>query len=123
MNQPTRILLISSDLMSTSRLVGIGHAAGAAVETLASPAGTPQGAACDVVLLDLQSLAGEIAAHITRARELGGTSAKVVAYGPHVWKDRLDAAVAAGADDAVSRGEVMGGLPALLARWCGGPDR
>lgn len=119
MNNPTRVLLISSDLMSTSRLVGIGHAAGADVETLGSPAGMPQGGKFDVVLLDLQSLAGDVAAHVTRARQLGGPAARVVAYGPHVWKDRLDAAVTAGCDEAASRGEVMGGLPALLARWCG----
>ncbi|MCE9629645.1 MAG: hypothetical protein K8S94_02850 [Planctomycetia bacterium] len=113
-----RILLITSDLMATSRMAGMGPETGATIEILASPAGTPQGATYDVVLLDLQSLAGDIASHVARARQLGGPAATVVAYGPHVWKDKLDAAVAAGADDAVSRGEIMGGLPALLARWC-----
>jgi hypothetical protein len=40
----------------------------------------------------------------------------VVAFGPHVWKERLDAAVEAGADTAATRGEVMEGLAALLDR-------
>jgi hypothetical protein len=39
-----------------------------------------------------------------------------VAFGPHVWKERLEAAVAAGADAAATRGEVMEGLAALLDR-------
>jgi DNA-binding response OmpR family regulator len=112
------VLLVSSDLMATSRLAAAGREAGAEVETLASIAGTPRSAAYDAVLLDLQSLAGDPAGHISRGRALGGNGAKVIAFGPHVWKDRLDAAVAAGADHAVSRGEVMTGLPALLAGWC-----
>jgi DNA-binding response OmpR family regulator len=114
------ILLVSSDLMATSRLASIGREAGADVETLATVAGTPRAAGYDVVLLDLQSLPGEPGGNVARGKALGGDGAKVIAFGPHVWKDRLDAAVAAGADDAVSRGEVMGGLPMLLARWCGG---
>jgi len=118
--QTIHVLLVSSDLMATSRLAAAGRGAGAEVETLASIAGTPRSAAYDAVILDLQSLAGDPAGHVARGRELGGAGAKVIAFGPHVWKDRLDAAVAAGADDAVSRGEVMGGLPALLGRWCRG---
>lgn len=114
-----RILVITADLMATSRMAGMGGATGATIEILGSTAGTPQGASYDVVLLDLQSLAGDVAPAVTRAREFGGPTARVVAYGPHVWKDKLDAAVAAGADEAVSRGEIMGGLATLLARWCG----
>jgi DNA-binding NarL/FixJ family response regulator len=113
---PVRMLLVSSDLMAASRLAGIARGTGAEVETLANPAGTPRGTAFDVVLLDLQSLAGDIAAHVARSRELGGATIQVVAFGPHVWKERLEAAVAAGADLAVSRGTVMDDLAGLLAR-------
>ncbi len=42
---------------------------------------------------------------------------KLIAFGPHVHKQRLDDAVAAGVDEAVSRGELLGGFPALLRRW------
>jgi len=119
--QTIHVLLVSSDLMATSRLAAAGREAGAEVDTLAAIAGTPRSATYDVVLLDLQSLAGDPAASVARGKVLGGDGAKVVAFGPHVRKERLDAAMIAGADDAVSRGEVMGGIAALLARWCGGP--
>jgi hypothetical protein len=44
---------------------------------------------------------------------------RVVAFGPHVAGDRLRAAVAAGCDEAVSRGELLGGFASLLRRWLG----
>jgi CheY-like chemotaxis protein len=115
------VLLVSSDLLATSRLVAAGREADAEVETLASIAGTPRAAAYDVVLLDLQSPGGDIAGRVTRVKALGGEGARVIAFGPHVWKAKLDEAVAAGADEAVSRGEVLGGLPLLLTRWSGRP--
>jgi hypothetical protein len=42
-----------------------------------------------------------------------------VAFGPHVAKDRLEQAKAAGADASVSRGELLGGFPAIVKQWCG----
>jgi hypothetical protein len=44
--------------------------------------------------------------------------ARIVAFGPHVANDRLDQAKAAGADASVSRGELLGGFPAIVKRWC-----
>ena len=90
MNVP-QVLLISSDLMASSRLAGAVRSAGAELETLARAAGVPRAGAFDIVLLDLQSLAADPASLVARARELGGPAAKVVAFGPHVWQDRLDA--------------------------------
>ena len=116
MNVP-QVLLISSDLMASSRLAGAVRSAGAELETLARAAGVPRAGAFDIVLLDLQSLAADTASLVARARELGGPAAKVVAFGPHVWQDRLDAAVAAGADEAVSRGAMMGDVAAVIRRW------
>jgi DNA-binding NarL/FixJ family response regulator len=113
---PVRVLLVSTDLMAASRVAGIARTTGADVETLAGPVGTPRGTAFDVVLLDLQSLSGDVTAQVARGRALGGDAAKVVAFGPHVWKERLDAALAAGADLAVSRGTVMEDFASLLAR-------
>jgi len=116
MNVP-QVLLISSDLMASSRLAGVVRSVGAELETLAGAAGVPRAGAFDIVLLDLQSLAADPASLVARARELGGPAAKVVAFGPHVWQDRLDAAVAAGADEAVSRGAMMGDVAAVIRRW------
>ena len=42
---------------------------------------------------------------------------KLIAFGPHVQKERLAESVAAGADAAVSRGELLGGFQGLVRRW------
>jgi hypothetical protein len=121
-----RILLVSPDLMATSRIAGLGRAADCAVETLRSLDGSPQGGPYDLVLLDLQAVAGDPAVLVSRIRGLveaaagqAGRPFRLVAFGPHVAKQRLDEARAAGADDAVSRGELLGSFPALVRRWCG----
>jgi CheY-like chemotaxis protein len=123
-----RILLVSPDLMATSRIAALGRDCQASVETLRSldaAVTVPQGP-FDLVLVDLQALPGDAAVIVARTRAaLDKTAArpagppKLVAFGPHVARQRLDDAVAAGADDAVSRGELLGAFPALLRRWCG----
>ena len=110
-----RILLVSSDLMASSRLAGVARGLGDALDVRASLAAVATDASYDVVLIDIQSCPDPAAA-IARAREAMVATGHVVAFGPHVWKERLDAAVEAGADTAATRGEVMEGLAALLNR-------
>lgn len=119
-----KILLISPDLMATSRIAGLCREAGATLETLRSLADAPHGGPHDVVLLDLQSLADDPAVVVTRARLAVGARANadglpptIVAFGPHVARERLALARDAGADDVVSRGELLGGFAGLLKRW------
>lgn len=113
---PRRILLVSSDLMASSRLGGVARGLGDTLDVRAAimPADDPP---YDVVLLDIQTCPDPAAA-IAGVRGLTGQGGVVIAFGPHVWKERLDAAVNAGADAAASRGEVMEGLAALLDREC-----
>ena len=113
--QSRRILLVSSDLMAASRLAGVVRGGGGTLDVQATLAGVPAGAAYDVVLVDIQSCPDPTAA-IGQSREAAGPQGTVIAFGPHVWKVRLEAAVAAGADAAATRGEVMEGLMALLDR-------
>ena len=119
-----KILLVSPDLMATSRIAGLCREAGATLETLRSLADAPHGGPHDVVLLDLQSLADDPAVVVTRARLAVGARANadglpptIVAFGPHVARERLALARDAGADDVVSRGELLGGFAGLLKRW------
>jgi len=122
----SRILLVSPDLMATSRLGGLCRDAGATLETLRSLSDSPHGGPHDLVLLDLQALAENPAVIVARARTLVCQQAAadrdclIVAFGPHVAKERLALARDAGADDVVSRGELLGAFPALLRRWLGG---
>ncbi len=122
MADAVKILLVSPDLMATSRIAGLCREANATLETIRGLGETPHGGPHRVVLLDLQALAEDPAVVVTRARLLagagdGGTRPRLVAFGPHVARERLALAVAAGADDAVSRGELLGGFAGLLRRW------
>jgi CheY-like chemotaxis protein len=125
--QALKVLLVSPDLLATSRIAGLCREAGASLETLRSLSHTPHGGPHDLVLLDLQSIVEDPAVIVARARTLvrqQGSKGRervcrIIAFGPHVAKERLDLARDAGADDAVSRGELLGGFPALLRRWRG----
>lgn len=120
-----RILLISPDLMAASRLDGLVRDCGGRLATVRSlEAALPEGSH-DLLLLDLQA-GGDPAALVAACRGLvqaqragAGPAARVVAFGPHVAKDRLEQATAAGADAAVSRGELLGDFRSLVSRWCG----
>lgn len=118
-----KILLVSPDLMATSRIAGLCREAGATLETLRGLTDSPHGGPHDVVLLDLQSLSEDPAVVVTRARIAvdaqtnSGSRATIVAFGPHVARERLALARDAGADDVVSRGELLGGFAGLLKRW------
>lgn len=122
-NNP-KILLVSPDLLSTSRIAGLARPLPARVETLRSLEEEPRDGPFDLVLVDLQALAGDpavivsgVAKLIERQAAATGRTAKLVAFGPHVHKDRLAEAVAAGADAAVSRGELLGSFLGLVRRW------
>jgi CheY-like chemotaxis protein len=119
-----KILLVSPDLMATSRIAGLCREAGASLETLRHLGDLPHGGPFDVVLLDLQAMVEDPAVIVTRARtavatrnQAEGRAATIVAFGPHVAKERLALARDAGADDVVSRGELLGGFAGLLRRW------
>ena len=122
---PRAVLLVSPDLLAATRLAGLAETAGAKLETIASPMARPRGSTFDLVLLDLQGLPADPAAAVGRCRVLAAgdppsRAVPVIAFGPHVWHERLAAAMAAGADAAVSRGELLGTFADLVQRWAGG---
>jgi hypothetical protein len=112
--------------MITSRVAALARESGGTVETLRSPDVKPASTSYDLVLLDLQSVPGDAAVMVAKAHAIiaqfdrGPTAvpARLVAFGPHVAKQLLDDAKAAGADAVVSRGELLGSFPAIIRRWC-----
>ena len=126
MDEQRQILLVSPDLMSTSRIAGMDRSAIARVETLRSLDDVPKNGPFALALIDLQALAGDAAVIVSRVRAILETLPaqadapfRLVAFGPHVHKQRLEDATAAGADAAVSRGELLGGFAGLINRWAG----
>ena len=124
MEDELKILLVSPDLMSTSRIAGLARTVSGQLETLRSLDDAPRGGPYDLVLVDLQTVAGDPAVVVARVRAIietqrsaAGREAKLVAFGPHVARERLAEARAAGADDVVSRGELLGGFSGLVKRW------
>lgn len=127
MKTQLRILLISPDLLSTSKLAGLTRQADGLLETLRSFDELPRGTHYDLLILDLQAFVDDPAVIVARVRAiLDGLAEKdpptrLIVFGPHVHKQRLEEAVAAGVDEAVSRGELFGSFPALLRRWLSEP--
>ncbi|MFM7106995.1 MAG: hypothetical protein ACKOZU_00035 [Planctomycetaceae bacterium] len=126
MPAPARILLVSPDLMVSSRIAGLASACGATLDTVVGLDAPPPATGYRVAILDLQGLRGDAAELVTRARKQlaghGATTAvgpALIAFGPHVAVDLLAAARAAGADDVVSRGELLGAFASVVGRRCG----
>ncbi len=116
-----RILLISPDLMISSRIDPLAAAVGATVTMLRSPDAAPAPGPYDLVLLDLQTQSADAATLVAKTRELlatvQDTPPPTIAFGPHVATQRLDDAKAAGAAEAISRGGLLGGFESVVARY------
>ena len=124
---PLSILLVTSDLMVSSRIAGRATALPATVETV-GPAAAPRGGPFDLIVVDLQTAGRGAAELVSRARDLAAAQAelrpaRIVAFGPHVAVDRLAEAKAAGADLVVTRGEAIESLAAVVERVRSLPPR
>ncbi len=114
------VLLVSPDLMVTSRLAGLAREVPARIETLRSLEGAVAGPRnCRLAVIDLGAIDGDPAVTIAKVRSVVGADVVVAAFGPHVARQRLDDARAAGAEHVVSRGELLGAFASLVRRWCG----
>lgn len=115
MNGP-RILLVAADLMVGSRIVGLAHGCGATVEQRHDPDAT--GGPFDLAIVDVQALREEPGPAFARLRAAAPAERplRIIAFGPHVATQLLEQAGAAGADEVVSRGELMGSFAAIIRR-------
>ena len=107
-----RVLALVADLMDRSRL----NAAAAESTTVICKAPTAPAASTvdlegvDLVIVDLARPTALAAIEALRPR----TTARIVAYGPHVDRERLAAAEAAGSDDVLARSAFVARLGGLL---------
>ncbi len=120
---PDPVLALVSDLFFGSRIAAAARAAGVAVRTVRTLAelervlgeGAPR-----LVLVDLEAPGADPLEAIARCRRLASPP-RVVAFGPHVQEELLDAARARGADEALPRGALTASLPRLLRGARPGP--
>jgi CheY-like chemotaxis protein len=113
-------ILLSDDLIFTSRVSGEARALGCtvksarSVETLLALARQQQP---DCVLLDLANPGLSVPDLLRQLRELGTPLPRVVAYGSHVDAAGLRAAREAGCDLVLPRSKFVEELPVALRHW------
>jgi len=113
-------LLLSDDLLFTSRVIGTARALGLSVKTASTAEGLvamakqqpPTG-----VLIDLQNPGLDVPDLLRRLAEVCPTRPRVVAYGSHVDSATLKAARAAGCEIVLPRSKFVEELPTALGEW------
>jgi DNA-binding NarL/FixJ family response regulator len=117
-------LLLSDDLIFTSRITGTARDLGFVVK----PARSSQAlldlareAAPRCVIVDLAYPGLNVADLVQGLRDVCPTRPQVVAYGSHVDTATLRAARAAGCDLVLPRSKFVEDLPLVLPEWLAGP--
>lgn len=112
-------LLVTTDLMASSMLEGAARAAGLTL-VVAGPGDAARlaGDQTCVTLLDLAAAPADVAGVVASLRE-AAPGAQLLAYGPHVHRQKLDAARAAGCDRVLTRGELHRDAVGLLRSVAG----
>jgi DNA-binding NarL/FixJ family response regulator len=111
-------LFISSDLLFASTVQAAARRAGVALRVVRAVSEL-HGALDDddpprLVILDLTSAAGDLAAVLAEVRARPAPP-RVVAYAPHVMKQRLQSARDAGCDQVLTRGQFHTRVDDVLA--------
>ena len=111
-----RFILLSTDLMLIAAAQGAADRRGVALTIHASVASaTDQGdATAALAMIDLRTPGLNITDAV-RGIRLAYDRARIVACGPHVHKQSLQAAVDAGCDEVITRGEFERRVDGLLA--------
>jgi CheY-like chemotaxis protein len=111
------VVLLTGDLTVISRVEGAAARCGQPVRAFASPAQAILQCSLEnakLLIVDLATMAMELEHLINTLRQEMRTPPRVVAFGPHVHEERLEAARQAGCDEVMSRGEFFARVNALL---------
>ena len=112
-----KVVLLSSDLMVVSRVQGTAARTGAAVRALSNA--SPAIESClneqaDVLIVDLATPSLDLETLVNGLKAVATRSTRIVAFGPHVHEDRLEAAREAGCDVVMSRGRFFAEMDSIL---------
>ena len=112
-------VLISSDLMLSSRVSGVASQVGLSLKTASNTdSAINECTEGDVtlVLIDLNLPKMDMKALVETLRELPISSLSIVAFGPHVHEAKLSAARQLGCDEVLARGQFLGQLEGVLSK-------
>ncbi len=112
------VLALVSDLMMQSQVVGAAHRAGAELLVANSESelvAKAQDGRAELVIVDLSHPGIDPAGLMEQLKPRLATSARTLAFGPHVHKPLLEAAAAAGFDAVMARGQFHANMERLLA--------
>ena len=112
------IVLVSRDLMLSSKLEGVARSLGQTLKSVGSGAAALGNAEeCQVIVVDLELPGLDIAALVEGIKNRTQQPDNVIAYAPHVRTEKLAAAREAGCDLVVSRGQIMSDAESILRRF------
>ena len=119
---PPVCLILSDDLLDSSRIAGHAKAAGLEVVTCRDSATLLKALnrKPTLALIDLHNLGLEIE---TVVPVLHAAGVRAIGFGSHVDVGRLKAARAAGCDEVLPRSAFFGDLEVRLAAWAGSAAR
>jgi CheY-like chemotaxis protein len=112
------VLLLSTDLATSSKVAGAGARQRVQISTVSSAATIAEKAAADnyaLAIIDLSTPSLDVGEAVAQLRALPNPPGKIIAFGPHVHEALLDRANAAGCDLVLSRGQFHARLDELLA--------
>ena len=113
-------LYLTRDLLFSSKVTAIAQQLGFSLETVDSSARLIERVVQfdgSLVLLDLTFPNLDVTECVTQLRSATSSALTIVAFGPHVHHGKLDAAVSAGCDEILSRGQLHRDCRSLLARY------
>ncbi len=107
--------------MLSSHATGAAQRAGCELRVVASVDAASQAVACEdirLIVIDLGTPGNDPSSVVPRLRSDASREIAVVAFGPHVQKQRLNAAREAGCEMVISRGQFHSQTEDILRRYC-----
>ncbi len=113
-----KLLLVSGDLILSARVVGAARSCGLEMITVAEPSRASEVCddSCKLVLVDLRCPGLDISSLVDSLRHERSSDLSIIACGPHVHEQRLEAARQAGCDVVVTRGQLERDAEAIFQR-------
>jgi DNA-binding NarL/FixJ family response regulator len=112
------VVLITGDVTVISHVEGAATMFDESVRAFANPVQAVLHCSFEspkLLIVDLATVSMELEHLINTLRQETSAPPRVVAFGPHVHRERLAAARQAGCDEVVSRGEFFARIESILA--------